>query len=301
MNSTRASATARLIAAGTVMAAREQNATTSLPAEAVALSERFLSTTASDRFLLFTVRSRIGRAGWRWIERLTIPGIVNHWMRRKQSIEQYARQAASDGFTQLVIVGSGLDTLAFRMHAEGVFESTIAFDHPATQMLIEHAVGDSLTVELIPVDLRADDLPGALSRSRQFDPDRQTVFIVEGVLMYLPERTVRSALRAIATAPCPRLRLVATYMDAVADSTGIRCPIGFRPQSPIVPLWLRIRGEEMLWSIEDSLLSEFLAGLGWRLLEISRVAMGGHIETTDAKRPDGENMFVAEREPRPRD
>src|SRR4051812_12387598 len=159
MRTRHASATARLIAAATVMAAHEPHRAGSICPGAAVWAERFLSTTTSDRLLLASVKSHIGRTFWRMMQRLTIPGIASHWIRRKQRIDWLVRQAATEGFTQLVVIGAGLDALPFRMHAERIFPHVLALDHPATQALVNQYLANScdaqLKIELIPIDLTA--------------------------------------------------------------------------------------------------------------------------------------------------
>ena len=289
MRPDRTSGTARLIAAATVLGRHDRRLREILPPEAGAWCERMLGASPEGRRLLAGVRSRAGRLAWRLVERLTAPGIIRHWLLRKRRIEQLARGAAAEGYSQLVVLGAGLDTLALRLAGEGVFRRVIALDHPASQEEVRRTIGaESSGVRLVPADLGLNDLGGALVGD--LDPRAPTLLIAEGLLMYLSQEQVCALLRSAAALPCPIVRIIGTYMDTPPGG-----PIGFRSGSRIVNAWLRRRGEPMRWSITDDALPAFLAQTGWthraaiHAAELSR-------EHDPAARPfEGENMFVAQR------
>jgi methyltransferase (TIGR00027 family) len=303
VNANRASATARLIAAATVMR-HESRKHGAPPAAAAAWCERFLSTTRADRLLLWSARSLPGRAWWRCAESFTVRGIVSHWMRRKREIDRLARQAAAEGFTQLVVLGAGLDTLAFRLSQEGLYGRVLSVDHPATLGVVRAAMSRdaarspaaidersaSWGVELLALDLGRDDVCAALTAAPAFDPARATVIVIEGVLMYLPEPAVCSVLRSLAALPTPRLRLIASWMVAEPGQ-----PIGFRGQSRLVPAWLRRRREPMLWASTPSALPVFLDGLGWSNTRLIDLAEHDAIDAADARGLRSEQLAIAER------
>ncbi|MFI4914965.1 MAG: class I SAM-dependent methyltransferase, partial [Phycisphaerales bacterium JB060] len=200
MKPDRASATARLIALATVM--RESDA----PAGAAPWCARMLSTHRADRLLLRSVRHPIGRSFWNAVERLTLPGMIAHWLRRKREIDRLASNAAAEGFTQLLVLGAGLDTLSWRLAEAGVFEHVVSADHPATLAAVERAVAPTSLVTLVPIDL-ADGLTDSVAAA--LDPNAPTLVVAEGVLMYLTEQQVERTLSDIANLPAPRVRLVA--------------------------------------------------------------------------------------------
>ena len=91
--------------------------------------------------------------------------------------------AISAGIAQVAIIGAGYDTRAWRLAAPGVrfFE----VDHPATQAEKQRRApaGD---VTYVPADLMTDSLVDLLPAAG-FVAIAPTVFIVEGLTMYLPE------------------------------------------------------------------------------------------------------------------
>lgn len=53
---------------------------------------------------------------FRFYERLTIPGLAAHQALRKLHIERAVRTSLADGFSQVIILGGGYDTLALKLH-----------------------------------------------------------------------------------------------------------------------------------------------------------------------------------------
>src|SRR5690606_20255710 len=93
------------------------------------------------------LRRMSGRAatgGWfghalrrRWVrrvlmaaERFLLGGIFAHYLARKRWIEREVRRAMADGIRQVVVVGAGFDTLAWRLHEELPNAKFFEFDHP---------------------------------------------------------------------------------------------------------------------------------------------------------------------------
>jgi methyltransferase (TIGR00027 family) len=123
---------------------------------------------------------------------------------RTRFAEDALAAAVERGVRQLVVLGAGLDTYAWRgamrQHLR-VFE----VDHPATQAwkrLRLDAAGIALPACLTfaPIDFERETLAGGLDDAG-FDPARQTFFTWLGVVPYLTEEAVWSTLGFIASLP----------------------------------------------------------------------------------------------------
>jgi len=234
---------------------------------------KFLSTTRTDRTLLWSVRSGIGRRWWRFIERLALPGLIDHWMRRKHEVDRLARAAAELEFNQIVVFGAGLDTLAWRLASEGVYQNVLCTDHPATYGVVRASGATAPNLASLHLDLAIDGAVDALITAPTFDKGAATVLVLEGVLMYLAPPAVERLLRSLTKLPSPRLRLIASWMRERP-----RGRIGFENQSRFVAPWLSRRGEPMQWATTSDALSNFLGDLGWRcedLIDLSRPDSSG--------------------------
>ncbi|RLU79715.1 SAM-dependent methyltransferase [Streptomyces griseocarneus] len=119
---------------------------------------------------------------------------------RSRFAEDALAAATADGTRQVVILGAGLDTFAYRNPHTGlkVFEA----DHPATQawkrqQLAAAGIGIPSSVTFAPVDFERDTLAGALA-SAGLDRSRPAFFFWLGVTPYLTRDAVLSTLRFVA-------------------------------------------------------------------------------------------------------
>ncbi len=133
MKPEQASTTAKVIAAATLCLASDARARALVPAEAAHLCEIFLSTSATDKLFAGSAKWSLTRNIWRWIERLTLPGIMQHYWLRKHWIEKHCRQAIAAGTKRVLVIGAGFDTLAYRLAGEFTQHEFVEIDHPATQ------------------------------------------------------------------------------------------------------------------------------------------------------------------------
>jgi methyltransferase (TIGR00027 family) len=114
-------------------------------------------------------------------------------------IDAELSQAVASGCQQVVILGAGFDTRAYRLDA---VRGTRLFevDHPATQREKRELARNLPTpeAELIwtEVDFEHDSLAQRLAQAGH-DPQRPTVWLWEGVVMYLADAAVASTLAAI--------------------------------------------------------------------------------------------------------
>jgi methyltransferase (TIGR00027 family) len=134
---------------------------------------------------------------------------------RTRFAEDALAAAVARGTRQLVVLGAGLDTFAYRNPFSGslrVFE----VDHPATQAWKRErlsgaaiSIPDSLT--FAPIDFERQTLPEGLAAAG-FDHAQPTFFTWLGVIPYLTEDAVFSTLRFIANLAGPS-NVVFDYAD----------------------------------------------------------------------------------------
>jgi methyltransferase (TIGR00027 family) len=120
---------------------------------------------------------------------------------RSRIAEEALNVAVDDGATQLVILGAGLDTLAYRTPLADrlrIFE----VDHPSTQawkrkMLAAAAIAVPEALSFVPIDFERQTLEEGL-KAAAFDPGARTFFSWLGVVPYLTEQAVFATLGYIA-------------------------------------------------------------------------------------------------------
>ena len=140
-------------------------------------------------------------------------------MLRTRVIDDWATKALVDGAKQVVLLGVGLDSRAYRLPAMGdvaVFE----VDHPATLEVKRALVNRHVPldrrghVRFVAVDLLHDSLAEAL-RAAGFTTAR-TAVIWEGVTSYLDAASVDATISWFSRDTATGSRLIFTYLDACA-------------------------------------------------------------------------------------
>jgi methyltransferase (TIGR00027 family) len=123
---------------------------------------------------------------------------------RTRFAEDALAAAFKRGVCQLVVLGAGLDTYAYRA-ALGDGLRIFEVDHPATQAwkrqrLADGAIPVPSALTFAPVDFERETLASGLA-AVGFDPARKTFFTWLGVVPYLTEQAVFSTLGFIASLP----------------------------------------------------------------------------------------------------
>ena len=203
------------------------------------------------------------------MERVTAKGIFLHYLMRKRFIEDTVRSAIADGCSQLVVVGAGLDTLATRLAREQPALRCIEVDHPATQAVKKAGISAMQPPNLafVELDLRERALRDALCAAPEYDANVSTVFVAEGLLMYLTAEQAREFFRELREIAPAGSRVAFTFMES-SRPDRVRFKGLPRWYAPLVDFWLKRLGEPMQWAIDRSVLAAWLSPLGWELLDV---------------------------------
>jgi methyltransferase (TIGR00027 family) len=122
---------------------------------------------------------------------------------------------------QVVILGAGLDTRAWRM-AELATSTVFEVDHPASQGDKRERLGQrepvAGAVRFVPVDFTRDPLDGALADAGH-DAAVPTTWIWEGVVAYLTPAQVESTLVVVDVRSAPGTRLIVNYQSPSLAAT----------------------------------------------------------------------------------
>jgi methyltransferase (TIGR00027 family) len=186
------------------------------------------------------------------------PGILP----RTRFFDDQVLAAVCAGIPQVVICGAGYDDRALRFRSPGVrfFE----LDHPATQAdkarrlrAIHADLGD---VVLAPADFR-DDAAGAVLAAAGHEETRPTLFLCEGLLIYLDRAVILrllAGLRSRAAGPSSLAASVGTHPEGL-DSGEVAAALnsgrrhgGTEPWLTVLPVpgWLQLLAEAG-WRAED--------------------------------------------------
>ncbi|MGO9832877.1 MAG: class I SAM-dependent methyltransferase [Polyangiaceae bacterium] len=215
---------------------------------------------------------------------------------RTRVIDDDVAAFVASGGRQLVLLGAGFDTRAWRLGAladVAVFE----VDHPATQAkkrtLMQKDTPQG-SVAFVPWDFERDPLDQLHARLGLDGHDARapTMTILEGVLPYLTEETAASTFGGIARYSAPGSPLAFTYsekalIEAKASSNQRKV--------------LRLLGEPFRFGFDPSSLSEWLEDRGFALeRDESALAIAARLLGTDGSRltdgdPAGRHFALARR------
>jgi methyltransferase (TIGR00027 family) len=167
------------------------------------------------------------------------PGIAA----RTAFVDELVMSSIATGLRQVVICGAGYDDRALRFRTPGVrfFE----LDHPDTQQdkasrLKALDVGAS-TVTLAAADFRTDDVAMVLARAGH-DASAPSLFVCEGLIVYLDRATCHRLLAALAARAAPGSVLgatLSTHADG-ADSASVVAEANSRRRRAATEPWQTI-------------------------------------------------------------
>ena len=222
-------------------------------------------------FRLLTSNRWTADLGLRFADRVA-PGAPGEVIARTPFIDDCLKKRIADGIGQMVILGAGYDTRAFRfrhlLQAVKVFE----VDKPATQASkVEKARKLARTtpthVVYVPVDFDTDSVEDRLI-ARGYDPTVKTMFIWEGVTMYLTAEAVDQTLAFVAGRSGPGSSIVFNYVHkAIIDGADV---------SDAATRWrsaLERRGAPARFGIENGQIEKFLAQRGFSVIERADVGV----------------------------
>ncbi|WP_328540446.1 class I SAM-dependent methyltransferase [Streptomyces sp. NBC_00344] len=212
-------------------------------------------------------------------------GVVTSIIIRTKFLDDLLDRATEAGIRQVVLLGAGMDSRAFRMDwpaATRLFEVDTAepLDFKASVLRQEGAVpGCERTT--VAVDLR-EDWPGALAAAGH-DPALPTVWIAEGLLIYLPEDAVELLLDRVGglSATGSRMGLTLGSPGVLARFAGDAAP------GSAASMWV--------WEMPEDPVG-WLSRLGWDAEAFTlrdRAAAYGRPITTPPQRDEGPGGLIS--------
>jgi methyltransferase (TIGR00027 family) len=195
------------------------------------------------------------------IERF-LPGLSNSIRAKFRYFDDFIERSIDDGIEQLVILGAGYDSRAYRM--DGLMGKVKVFeiDHPSAQIVkiekIKQIFGSLPDrVAYVPVDLGIDDLEQKLIE-KGYDKSKKTLFILEGVIFYIPPENVDYILSFIVKNSGKGSAVLFDYFPkSVVDGTS-QLEVGINIHYQLIQA-----GEPMQFGIEEGTVEKFLEERGF--------------------------------------
>lgn len=218
-----------------------------------------------------------------------LPGVRGNLLCRTRYIDDAVLAALRDGFEQVVLLGAGFDSRAYRlveMRRAHVFEvdraTMLAVKQARLKWMLDESPGH---VTFVTADF-ARDRTGDAMRTAGFKTETPTFFICEGVTQYVGAEAVEDLLRFVAETAVGS-RLAFTYIDRAVVEGSACCDADRR-----VLDFVRRRGEPWAFGLDPSTLAGFLNERGFRVLD----HVGADDYRTRYLRPIGRRLELYESE-----
>lgn len=152
-----------------------------------------------------------------WITKKFVDGFHEHLISRTRFIDDLIENMARKGLEQYVILGAGYDARAHRLNLPSslkIFE----VDRPEVQMRkrarLPKDVPNSENLSYVSLDFNQDSLKASLLASG-FDPDKSTVFTLEGVSQYISKKALDTTIKELAElSQSKNTSLYLSYVDS---------------------------------------------------------------------------------------
>jgi methyltransferase (TIGR00027 family) len=231
--------------------------------------ERRVSDPLAEAFLRWPLRTVawLGRTGvgrgavMRIIDRRW-PGVRTSLVARTRLIDEMVSEACAKT-RQVVILGAGFDTRAWRLAALREADAVFEVDHPDTQRrtraVVDRCRVRARNVRFVATDFQLDGVAAAMAL-KGYEPALATHFLWEGTTNYLDGATVDATLRWCATA-AEGSELIFTYINRDLLTHPERYAGADR-----LAATLRRAGEQMTFGFDPADLEEYLCKRGLRML-----------------------------------
>ena len=192
----------------------------------------------------------------------TGPGVNGYLVARARYIDDVLQATLDDGLDQLVILGAGYDSRAYRFEQLKRGVKVFEVDHPATQQekmkKVKAILGElPSSVTYAGIDFNTQTLEARLPELG-YDERLKTLFILEGLLMYLSSAAVEGLLAFIRQHSGPGSQVIFDYIhSALLEGTVKHGEVSRMRRVRLVS------GEGLTFSIPEGKVKEYLESKGF--------------------------------------
>ncbi len=190
------------------------------------------------------------------------PGVTEYLATRTRYIDDCLAACLEDGLQQLVILGAGFDSRAYRFERLQEQARVFEVDHPATQaakMAKVKQIFGSLPghITYVPIDFDHQRLDQRMAECG-YAPDLKTLFIWEGVIYYLTRSGIDSTLEFMARQSGAGSWVIFDYMYTSAFTGSEK-----RTEVKSMQRYRGLTGEGLQFSIDEGAIQSFLEPRGF--------------------------------------
>lgn len=239
----------------------------------------------ADRWLMWATRLSIATG---LSNLMGVEGMINFALLRERYVDDLMRSELAGGAAQIVVLGAGFDTRAYRLGRPDV--PVFEVDHPDTQADKRRALAGVVdpfpaNVHFVPVDFDIDDLGGKLAAAG-YDRTRRTLFVWQGVVPYLTQEGIERTLAVIADNAGLRTLLVFDY--------GVAERPGSTGMPAMLDLFTRAMGERTQFGLPRAELEGFLAARGFaEVSSIDCIALRARYVAAGRRLPVSRSVAIA--------
>jgi methyltransferase (TIGR00027 family) len=202
-----------------------------------------------------------------WLFRLFIRhffpnGIYEYVIARTKYFDAVFTEAIEQGFDQIVILGAGFDSRALRFNRLNRGTRIFELDAPTTQReklkayeLKKLVIPENLV--FIPIDFNQESLAQKTAQAG-FVAGRTSLFLLEGVTMYLSQGAIEDTFRFISDVSGTGSLIVFDYIHAGV----LRKEKRYYGEAEIYRTVAKV-GEEWMFALEESEVERFLSRYGF--------------------------------------
>lgn len=208
----------------------------------------------------------LGRA-YGWFKARICPGLRGGILARTRYIDERLTVSLAEGIEQLVILGAGNDSRAYRLFDPDRKVAVFEVDHPATQQAKVAKVRELFGevpghVTFVPVDFGRDDLNRQLCAAG-YDRNKKTLFIWEGVIYYLSAAAVDALLVFVTENSGCGSSIVFDYFPRSVVNGTCNSKEGRNLRRIVARM-----GEPLVFGINDEEIEQFLQLRGFKDVEV---------------------------------
>jgi methyltransferase (TIGR00027 family) len=211
------------------------------------------------------------KSGWlfRLFSRYFFPnGIYEYVIARTKYFDAVFTEALEHGFDQIVIFGAGFDSRALRFNYKNRDTRIFEIDAPITQrekleayQLKKLVVPGNLL--FVPINFNKDSLADEMEQAG-FVAGRKSLFLLEGVTMYLSRDAIEKTFRFISNVSATGSIIVFDYIYAGV----LRKENKYYGEGEIYKTVASV-GEQWTFALEEGEVERFLSGYGFLLTDNS--------------------------------
>ena len=201
-----------------------------------------------------------------WKSEKTDPGAAGCVVSRTRFIDEYLQQCIDEGIKQLVILGAGFDTRAYRFDELKEKVRVFEVDEPITLNVKKLKINDILGalpthVVYVPVDFEKEGFEKKLFYYG-YDKNTKTLFIWEGVTMYITDEAVDKTLSFIVNNSGAGSSVIFNFIHSAVVDGSDRSVNAVKMKKSYEK-----RGEPMKFGIEKGRAKDFLSERGFHRIK----------------------------------